>query len=208
MSKNVEFYYDFSSPYTYIASKRIEEIVLGNGATLEWKPFLLGGLFNEIGSTPAVQIDNKIRYLKEDTQECARYYGVEFNYPDLFPLNSVRCMRGAFAVSEQDKLVEYNHLMFREYFVEGKDLSRQEVLAESVATIGIDSEWFLTRIAEQDIKDMLRDETNSAIERGVFGAPTIFVDDKMYWGSDRLTFWTAILKRADLHTKVPLRRIP
>lgn len=194
MSKNVEFYYDFSSPYTYIASERIEKIVLDSGATLEWKPFLLGGVFNEIGSTPAVQIDNKIKYLKMDTENCARYYNIPFNYPEVFPLNSVRCMRGAFAASEIDKLVEYNHLMFREYFVEGKDLSRPEVLGESVSQIGIDTEWFLARIAEQDIKDILRNETNTAIERGVFGAPTIFVDDKMYWGNDRLDFLDRYLK--------------
>lgn len=194
MSKNVEFYYDFSSPYTYIASERIEKVVLDNGGTIEWKPFLLGGVFNEIGSTPAVQIDNKIKYLRQDTQNCAHYYGIPFNYPEVFPLNSVRSMRGAFAASEQNKLVEYNHLMFREYFVEGKDLSRPEILGESVAAIGIDPGWFLARIAEQDIKDMLRDETNGAIERGVFGAPTIFVDDKMYWGSDRLDFLDRYLK--------------
>ena len=196
MSKNVEFYYDFSSPYTYIASERIEKVVLENGATLEWKPFLLGGVFNEIGSTPAVQIDNKINYLRRDTEECAGFYGVPFNYPEVFPLNSVRSMRGAFAASEQDKLVEYNHLMFRLYFVEGVDLSKPEVLGEAVGTIGIDTEWFLARIAEQDIKDMLRDETNTAIERGVFGAPTIFVDDKIYWGNDRLDFLDRYLKES------------
>ncbi len=194
MSKTVEFYYDFSSPYTYIASERIEAICQDNGATLVWKPFLLGGVFNEIGSTPAVQIDNKIRYLRQDTVNCAEYYGVPFNYPEVFPLNSVRSMRGAFAASEQNKLVEYNHLMFRLYFVEGSDLSRPEVLGEAVGTIDIEPEWFLARIAEQDIKDMLRDETTTAIERGVFGAPTIFVDDKMYWGNDRLDFLNRYLK--------------
>ncbi len=196
MSKTVEFYYDFSSPYTYIASERIEKICLDSGATLVWKPFLLGGVFNEIGSTPAAQIDNKIVYLKRDMVMCADYYDVALNFPEVFPLNSVRSMRGAFVASEQDKLVEYNHLMFRLYFVEGADLSRPEVLGEAVSTIGIDPEWFTQRIAEQDIKDMLRDETNTAIERGVFGAPTIFVDDKMYWGNDRLDFLDRYLKES------------
>ena len=196
MSKTVEFYYDFSSPYTYIAAERIEGICQDNGAALIWKPFLLGGVFNEIGSTPAAQIDNKIRYLRHDTVNCAEYYGVPFNYPEVFPLNSVRSMRGAFAAAEQDKLVEYNHLMFRLYFVEGADLSRPEVLGEAVGSIDIDPEWFLGRIAEQDIKDMLRDETATAVERGVFGAPTMFVDDKMYWGNDRLDFLDRYLKES------------
>lgn len=188
MSKRVRFYYDFSSPYTYIASERIEKICQDHGAALVWKPFLLGGVFNEIGSTPAVEIDSKIKYLKQDTKSCAKYYGVPFNYPELFPLNSVRSMRGAFAASEQSKIVEYNHLMFRLYFTEGADLSNVDVLGEAVGRIGLDPEWFLQRIGEQEIKDKLREETALAIERGVFGAPTMFVDDKMFWGNDRLDF--------------------
>jgi len=194
MSKTVEFYYDFSSPYTYIASERIEKICQESGASIEWKPFLLGGVFNEIGSTPAAQIDNKINYLKRDMIMCADYYDVPLNFPEVFPLNSVRAMRGAFAASEQDKLVEYNHLMFRLYFVKETDLSHPEILAEAVGGIGIDPEWFTQRIAEQDIKDMLRDETNIAVQRGIFGAPTMFVDDKMYWGNDRLDFLCRYLK--------------
>lgn len=194
MSKKVEFYYDFSSPYTYIASTRIEKICEDNGAELEWKPFLLGGVFNEIGSVPAVQIDNKFRYLRKDIEDSADYYNVEFNFPDLFPLNSVRSMRGAFAAQEQGKLLEYTHEMFRLYWTQGVDLSKADILGEAVSKIGIDTEWFLNRIGEQDIKDKLRDETNTAIERGVFGAPTMFVDDQMFWGNDRLDFLDRYLK--------------
>ncbi len=188
MSKKVEFYYDFSSPYTYIASTRIEKICEDTGFELEWKPFLLGGVFNEIGSTPAIEIDNKIKYLREDFERVARYYEVDFNFPELFPLNSVRSMRGAFAAQELDKLVEYNHAMFRAYWVDGVDLSKPELLAEAVSGIGIDVDVFINRINEQDIKDKLREETNIAIEKGVFGAPTCFVDDKMFWGNDRLDY--------------------
>ena len=194
MSKKVEFYYDFSSPYTYIASQRIEKICEDNDATLEWKPFLLGGVFNEIGSIPAVQIDNKFRYLRQDFEESARFYGVDFKFPELFPLNSVRSMRGAFAAQERGKLVEYTHEMFRLYWTRGVDLSNPELLGEAVSRIGIDKDWFLVRIAEQEIKDKLRDETNIAIERGVFGAPTMFVDEKMFWGNDRLDFLDRYLK--------------
>lgn len=188
MSQKVEFYYDFSSPYTYVASIRIEKISEDTGVELEWKPFLLGGVFNEIGSTPAIDIANKIGYLRQDVERVVKYYDVDFNYPDLFPLNSVRSMRGAFAAAEQGKLVEYNHAMFRAYWVDGADLSKPEILAEAVKVVDIDPEWFINRINEQDIKDMLRDETNTAIQKGVFGAPTMFVDDKMYWGNDRLEY--------------------
>ncbi len=188
MSKKVEFYYDFSSPYTYIASTRIEKICVDTDTELEWKPFLLGGVFNEIGSTPAIEIDNKIKYLREDFERVARYYEVDFNFPELFPLNSVRSMRGAFAAQELDKLIEYNHAMFRAYWVDGVDLSKPELLAEAVGRVGIDAEAFINRINEQDIKDKLREETNIAIEKGVFGAPTFFVDDKIFWGNDRLDY--------------------
>lgn len=194
MAKKVEFYYDFSSPYTYIASCRIEKICEENGADLEWKPFLLGGLFNEVGITPAKEIGNKFAYVQKDTRDCAKYYGIDFTFPELFPLNSVRTMRGAFAAAEKGVLPEYNHEIFRLYWTEGKDLSKEDVLAEAVAGVGLDPEWFLSRIAEQEIKDVLREETSIAAERGVFGAPTIFIGDKMFWGNDRLSFVDAYLK--------------
>jgi len=194
MSKKVEFYYDFSSPYTYIASRRIEKLCEDNGVALEWKPFLLGGVFKEIGSIPAVQIDNKFRYLRQDFEQTAKFYGVDFDFPDLFPLNSVRSMRGAFAAQEKDKLVEYTHEMFRLYWTQGIDLSKADILGEAVSKIGIDPEWFVNRIAEQDIKDKLREETTLAVERGVFGAPTIFTKDRMFWGNDRLDFLDHYLK--------------
>ena len=194
MGKKVEFYYDFSSPYTYIASTRIEKICEDNGAGLEWKPFLLGGLFNDTGVKPAVEIDNKFAYIKQDTEDSARHYGAEFKFPAIFPLNSVKSMRGAFAASEKGKLAEYNHEMFRLYWTGGRDLSKDDVLKEVVAGIGIDPEWFIARIAEQDIKDRLREETSKAAARGAFGAPTIFIGEKMFWGNDRLDYADDFLK--------------
>ncbi|MFI5323117.1 MAG: 2-hydroxychromene-2-carboxylate isomerase [Thermodesulfobacteriota bacterium] len=194
MGKKVEFYYDFSSPYTYIASTRIEKICEDNGAELEWKPFLLGGLFNDTGVRPAIEIGNKFAYIKQDTQDSARHYGVEFKFPDIFPLNSVKSMRGAFAAAEKGKLTEYNHEMFKLYWTECWDLSKDEVLKRAVAGIGLDPEWIISRIGEQEIKDRLKYETSNAAARGAFGAPTIFIGDKMFWGNDRLDFVDEYLK--------------
>jgi len=194
MGKKVEFYYDFSSPYTYIASKRIEKLCEENGAGLEWKPILLGGLFNDTGVKPAKEIENKFAYIKQDTQDSANRYGVEFHFPAVFPLNSVKTMRGAFAAAEKGKLTEYNHQMFRLYWTEGRDLSKDDELRDAVAGIGIDPDWFMARIGEQEIKDKLRDETSKAAARGAFGAPTIFIGDKMFWGNDRLDFADRYLK--------------
>jgi 2-hydroxychromene-2-carboxylate isomerase len=194
MGKKVEFYYDFSSPYTYIASTRIEKICGDNGAELEWKPFLLGGLFNDTGVKPAREIENKFAYVKQDTRDCAKHYGVDFKFPAIFPLNSVKTMRGAFAAAEKGKLIEYNHEMFRLYWTEGQDLSKDEVLRDAVAVLGIDPDGFIARIGEQEIKDRLREETTKAAARGAFGAPTIFIGDKMFWGNDRLDFVDRYLK--------------
>lgn len=194
MPKKVEFYYDFSSPYTYIASTRIEKVCEDNGAALEWKPFLLGGVFNETGVKPAVQIENKIAYLKKDLADTSRYYGVEFEFPEHFPLISVKPMRGAFAASERGLLLPYNRHLFRLYWTEGKDLSQDDILRAAVSEVGIDPDWFMARIVEQEIKDRLKDETSRAAARGAFGAPTIFVDDKMFWGNDRLDYLDRYLK--------------
>lgn len=194
MAKKVEFYYDFSSPYSYVASTRIEKICDDNGAVLEWKPFLLGGIFNDTGVKPAVEIGNKIAYIRQDVADTAEYYEVDFKFPDVFPLMSVKSMRGAFAASEKGKLAEYNHEMFRLYWTEGTDLSKDDVLSGAVAGVGLDPDWFMARIAEQDIKDRLREETSKAAGRGAFGAPTIFIGDKMFWGNDRLDYVDRYLK--------------
>ncbi|MEW6143468.1 MAG: 2-hydroxychromene-2-carboxylate isomerase [Thermodesulfobacteriota bacterium] len=194
MGKKVEFFYDFTSPYTYIASKRIEKICEDNGAELEWKPFFMGGLFVETGVKAPVDIANKFAYVKQDTRDLAKHYGVDFKFPAVFPLHSVKPMRGAFAAEEKGKLTEYTHEMFRLFWTEGKDLSKDDALIEAVAGIGIDPVWFIARIGEQELKDRLREETSKAAERGVFGAPTIFVGEKMFWGNDRLGFVDEYLK--------------
>jgi 2-hydroxychromene-2-carboxylate isomerase len=194
MGMKVEFYYDFTSPYTYIASRRIGKICKDNGAELEWKPFFMGGLFIETGVKAPVDIANKFAYVKHDTQDLARHYGVVFKFPSVFPLHSVKAMRGAFAAAEKGILTEYTHEMFRLFWTESRDLSKDEVLKEAVTGLGLDPDWFMARIGEQEIKDKLRDETSKAAARGVFGAPTIFIGDKMFWGNDRLDFVDDYLK--------------
>jgi 2-hydroxychromene-2-carboxylate isomerase len=103
-------------------------------------------------------------------------------------------MRGALVAKEKGKVRDYTHKLFKLYWVQGEDLSQDEVLKKAVSKLGIDSEWFLQRIGEQDIKDKLREETAEAVKRGAFGAPTIFVEDRMFWGNDRLIFVEEYLK--------------
>lgn len=194
MKKRVEFYYDLGSPYSYLASTQIERICEKYDAQLEWKPFLLGGVYKETGNRAPLEVPNKKAYMIKDLYDWAMYYGVRLNFPDLFPLNSVKPMRGALAAKERDKISDYTHHLFRLYWVEGRDLSQDEILKSAVTEIGIDAGWFLQRIGEQYIKDKLRDETAEAVKRGAFGAPTFYVDGKMFWGNDRLIFVEECLK--------------
>ena len=194
MKKIVEFYYDLGSPYSYLASTQIERICEKYNAQLEWKPFLLGGVYKETGNRGPLEVPNKKAYMIKDLADWAGYYGVRFNFPDLFPLNSVKPMRGALVANEKEKIGDYTHKLFELYWIGGEDLSQDEVLEKAVTELGLDVSWFLRRIGEQDIKDKLREETIEAAKRGAFGAPTIFVGDKIFWGNDRLIFLEEYLK--------------
>ncbi len=195
MKKKVEFYYDLSSPYSYLASTRIEGICGRYGAELEWKPFLLGGAYKGSGNRAPLEVPNKKAYMIKDLQDWAKYYGVPFNFPEIFPLNSVKPMRGALAAKEKGKVAEYTHKLFALYMVEGKDLNQDDVLKNAVSELGMDADWFISRIVEQDIKDQLRKETDELVRRGGFGAPTFFIGDRMFWGNDRLVFVEEYLER-------------
>jgi 2-hydroxychromene-2-carboxylate isomerase len=194
MRKRVEFYYDLGSPYSYLASTQIERICEKYNADLDWKPFLLGGVYKETGNRAPLEVPNKRAYMVEDLAEWARYYGVKFNFPALFPLNSIKSMRGALVAKEKTKIRDYTHKLFELYWVYGTDLSQDDVLKDAVSELGLDSVWFLQRIGEQYIKDKLREETNEAVKKGAFGAPTIYVGDRMFWGNDRLPFVEEYLK--------------
>jgi 2-hydroxychromene-2-carboxylate isomerase len=196
MKNKVEFYYDLASPYSYLASTQIEGICEKYDAGLEWKPFLLGGVFKETGNRAPLEVPNKKVYMIKDLETWARYYGVPFNFPDLFPLNSVKSMRGALVAKEGGKIRHYTQKLFALYMIEGKDLTQDDVLKNAISELGMDADWFLKRIGEQDIKDELRKETDEAVRRGAFGAPTIFIGEKMFWGNDRLIFAEEELKNS------------
>src|SRR3990170_2894455 len=149
---------------------------------------------SETGNRAPLEVPNKKAYMIKDLADWAGYYRVRFSFPDLFPLNSVKPMRGALVAKEKEKIRDYTHRLFELYWIDGEDLSQDEVLEKAVTELGLDASWFLRRIGEQDIKDKLREETIEAAKRGAFGAPTIFVGDKMFWGNDRLIFLEEYLK--------------
>jgi 2-hydroxychromene-2-carboxylate isomerase len=190
MAKKLEFFYDCSSPWTYLAFTKIEDIARRQRANLIWKPILVGGVFNAVN--PSVYegrqnpVKAKARYYGKDLQDWARFYGLRIIQPTVFPVNSVKAMRGAFVAEEHGKISPYSRRVFEAYWGDDRDISRDEVLGEIVREVGLDAAEFFDKIARPEYKNKLRANTDELIERGGFGSPTIFVDGSMFFGNDRL----------------------
>lgn len=198
----VEFFFDCSSPWTYLAFSRIEGVCQKTAAELVWRPILVGGVFNAINQdiyqTRANPHPVKARYADKDLQDWARYRGVTINWPEVFPVRAVDCMRGAFVALDAGVLPAYARTLFETYWGDLRDISQHSVLADVCAKIGLDKDIFFQRITEADVKDRLRANTQELIERGGFGSPTMFVNGgDMYFGNDRLELVETALRSGD-----------
>lgn len=186
----IDFYFDCSSPWTYLAFTGIHDIAARNGAEINWKPVLVGGIFNAVNQSVYEQRANpvpvKARYYQKDLADWADYYGIVIGMPPVFPVNAVKCMRGALVALDEGCLVGYARAVFEAYWGELKDISQDDILAPICDRVGLDASAFLARITDDDIKARLRANTDEVIERGGFGSPTIFVGDAMFFGNDRL----------------------
>jgi len=197
----LEFFFDCSSPWTYLAFHRVEDVAAEAGARLVWKPILVGGVFNSVN--PSVYearrapVPAKAAYHAKDLGDWARHYGLRIGWPSVFPVNSVKAMRGALVAGDEDRLVPYARAVFEAYWGDLRDISQDEVLGEVAAKVGIEPRDFFARIARPDTKERLRANTDELIRRGGFGSPTMFVDGgDMYFGNDRLPLVRAALERA------------
>jgi 2-hydroxychromene-2-carboxylate isomerase len=196
----IEFFYDVSSPWTYFACDRIEAFCERNGADLVWKPFLVGGVFNKVNPSVYQRRENPVppkdAYYQKDMQDWARYQGIEMIKPSVFPLNSVKALRGAFVAIDEGKVGAYSRTCFEAYWRDDKDLSQEDVLREVVISVGMDADSFFERIADDAVKRRLFETTDDLIARGGFGSPTFFIDgDDMYFGNDRLELMQAAIDR-------------
>jgi 2-hydroxychromene-2-carboxylate isomerase len=202
MAARVEFFFDCSSPWTYLAFHAIQPLARETGAEIVWKPILVGGIFNTVNDTVYRSRENpnprKHAYTVKDMADWARLYGLRIKMrPSIFPVNSVKCMRGAFVALEAGKLVPYAYAAFDIYWGDDKDISRDDVMAEVVDKVGLDRADFFARIADQRYKDRLKANTDEIIARGGFGSPTIFVNGSdMYFGNDRLPLVREAIRRA------------
>jgi 2-hydroxychromene-2-carboxylate isomerase len=187
----VEFFFDCSSPWTYLAFHRIEDVCTEAGAELVWRPILVGGVFNAVNESVYEQRSNpvpaKARYYVKDLRDWARDYGLEIGQPPVFPVNSVRAMRAAYVALDQGLLPAWARAVFESYWGDLDDISQPEVLRRIAGRVGLDADDLLERIERPEYKQRLRGATEELIERGGFGSPTLFVDgDDMYFGNDRL----------------------
>lgn len=194
MSQTIEFFFDPASTYSYLAATQIEAFAKTHGATVVWKPFLLGKAFEATGNKMPAAIPAKGKYLFKDATLWAKLYQVPFLFPKVFPLNSVLASRATIAAAHAGQGLPFALAMFKAYWAEGQDLSQPEAVAAVGQSVGLDGEALLAAAASQPVKDELRTNTEDAIARGVFGAPTFFIGKQMFWGNDRLPLMAAVLE--------------
>jgi 2-hydroxychromene-2-carboxylate isomerase len=188
MAKTIEFYFDFSSPYGYFAATRISALAAKYGRAVAWRPFLLGAVFKVTGSGPLPSLPLKGPYSTHDMARSARHLGIQFRLPDPFPISTQAPARAVYWLEGQspDRIEAVVLALYRAYFIDGQDISNPETTAQVLATLGLDRAKVLAAVGEPAIKERLKNETQTAIERGVFGSPYVFVDGEPFWGHDRL----------------------
>ena len=200
MAKRLEFFFDCSSPWTYLAFTRVHDVAARTKTEIVWKPILVGGVFNAVNQDVYERRANpdplKAAYYTKDLEDWAHFAGIHIGQPAVFPVNSVRAMRGALIALQDGKIVPYTRAVFEAYWGDLQDISLPEVLSLIVTPLGYDAAEFLQRINEPEVKTKLRANTDELIKRGGFGSPTMFVNgEDMYFGNDRLPLVEAALMR-------------
>jgi 2-hydroxychromene-2-carboxylate isomerase len=188
MAAAIEFYFDFSSPYGYLAAQRIEEVVEDYRREILWKPFLLGAVFKTTGVKPALDIPMKGDYARHDLARSAQLYDIPFVLPETFPFMSVAACRASYWLNESDPEAarELIGALYDTAFGEGESIREPAEVAAVAEELGHDPDQVLAAVQEPRIKGLLRREVEAAIAKGVFGSPYIIVDDEPFWGFDRL----------------------
>lgn len=197
----IEFFFDCSSPWTYLAFHTVQPLAQELGVPIQWRPILVGGIFNSVN--PSVYesrqrpVPAKRDYMLKDLQDWARFHQLPIRFPPtIFPINSVKAMRACIALAPDGKLVPFARAVFEAYWGADQDITQDSVLAALCTPLAIDANALLAQIAQPAIKDQLRANTQELIERGGFGSPTIFVNrNDMYFGNDRMPLVRAAATR-------------
>jgi 2-hydroxychromene-2-carboxylate isomerase len=188
MANPIDFYFDFSSPYGYFASTKIDELAAKHGRAVTWRPILLGAVFKITGGQPLATIPLKNSYSAHDMARTARLLNVPFKLPTKFPVAGQAPSRAFYWVGDKDPALakKLAHALYHAYFAEDRDISSPEVTGNVAAKLGLDKGEVSQALNDPAVKERLRIEVDAAIERGVFGSPYIVIDSEPFWGSDRL----------------------
>jgi 2-hydroxychromene-2-carboxylate isomerase len=192
----VEFYFDFGSPYSYLAYRALPGIAAARNAAIVWRPMLLGGIFKATGNHSPAEIPAKGNWTNLDLERWARRHGARFVRNPHFPVNTLALMRGATGMQMQGQdFARYVETIFSSMWEKPRNLGDPAELAAVLTAAGFNSQAFLAMINDPAVKELLKKNTEDAVARGVFGAPTFFVGDEMFWGQDRLDFVDEALAR-------------
>ncbi len=192
MKGTIEFYYDYSSPYGYLGSERIEAIANKHDHKILWRPILLGAVFKVTKQTPLTYAPLKGDYSIMDFARSAREHKLNYKHPSHFPIGAVAASRATLWLREHDdaavqaQTTAFVHAIFHAYFANDQDITDTAVLSTLAKSIGIDAQAMAAALAEPRVKDLLRHEVESAIEKGVFGSPMMMIGTEQFWGNDRL----------------------
>jgi len=197
----LEVFFDCSSPWTYLGFESLQSLLIRQPRLqVTYKPILVGGVFNAVNPSVYENRTNPVRakqhYYAKDLQDWARHAGIVIGQPAVFPVNSVKAMRGAFYAMEENQLVEYARRVFSAYWTELRDVSQDDELSKIVTAVGLDPEVFFTKINDPAYKEKLKNNTEELIQRGGYGSPTFFLDQNdMYFGNDRIVLIEGKLNR-------------
>ncbi len=188
MSATIDFFFDFSSSYSYVAVPRLTRLADQHGWDVRWKPIALGAIFKARGHLPPNPGDPKGAYIWRDVARCAAESGLEYNWPEPFPFNSIPAARVFYVLAKDDRqqAEAWARAVFSASFAEGRDCSDPAVLSDIAGSLGLDGQRLLEATKDDSIKQALKDVTAEAMDKGVFGAPTFIAGGEMYWGADRL----------------------
>jgi 2-hydroxychromene-2-carboxylate isomerase len=184
----LEFYFDFTSPYSYLASEKIDALAARFGRKVKWRPILLGAIFKTTGAAPLISVPLKGDYSRRDFARSARFMGLPAMLPEKFPLATQAAARAYYWLHENDCALarRFAQSVFRAIFVDGRDASSPEVLLDLATRLGIDSVACAAAMNDEKYKQRLKDEVDRALAKGVFGGPMIFCDGEPFMGADRL----------------------
>ena len=195
MNKTFDFYFDFISPYSFLAHKKLKKIEKKIAIKIKYKAILLGGLHNLHGIKAPAFIPSKAKFMIRDCKMIAEKNNIKFKFNSYFPIKTVNLMRGVFIAEEDDYKNYYIDKIFDSIWMDGFNMNDQIVVDKVLKNLNINPKTFSLRCSSQNIKNQLKKKTDEAFEKGIFGAPSFYINNKIFWGQDRISLLIDELKK-------------